>query len=85
MINELPAPYQSLVDGFTAEALKSRGMTLVTKQTIDFNGSKATIMDLTQSANGTTYLKQMLVFGDPKLLFSLMAFIQNHQKALSRK
>lgn len=66
MINELPTPYQSLVDGFTAEALKLRGMTLIKKQTIDFNGSKATLIDVTQSANGTTYIKQMLVFGDTK-------------------
>jgi hypothetical protein len=66
MINELPAPYQSLVAGFTAEALKSRGMTLIKNETIDFNGSKATLINLTQSANGTTYLKQMLVFGDTK-------------------
>lgn len=64
MINELPAPYQSLVDGFTAEALKSRGMTLINKQTIDFNGTTATLIDLTQSVNGVTYLKQMLAFGD---------------------
>ncbi len=66
MINELPAPYQSISDGFTADALKSRGMTLVKKETIDFNGSKATLFNLTQSANGTTYIKQMLVFGDTK-------------------
>ncbi len=66
MINELPASYQSLVDGFTAEALKSRGMTLIKKQTIDFNGSKATLINLTQSANGTIYIKQMLIFGDTK-------------------
>jgi len=66
MINELPAPYQSLVDGFTVEALKSRGMILIKKQTIDFNGSKATLINLTQPANGTTYIKQMLVFGDTK-------------------
>ncbi len=66
MINEIPAPYQSLVDGFTAEALKSKGMTLIKKQTIDFNGSKATLINLRQSANGTNYLKQMLVFGDTK-------------------
>jgi len=66
MINELPAPYQSLVDGFTAEALKSRGMTLVKKETIDFNGSKATLINLTQPANGMVYIKQMLIFGDSK-------------------
>jgi hypothetical protein len=64
MINELPAPYQPLVDGFTAEAFKSRGMTLVKKQTVDFNGSKATLINATQSANGITYIKQMLIFGD---------------------
>ncbi|NNV55113.1 PsbP-related protein [Limnovirga soli] len=66
VINELPTPYQSLVEGFTAEALKSKGMILVKKETIDFNGAKATLINLTQSANGTTYLKQMLVFGDTK-------------------
>ncbi len=66
MINELPAPYQSIVNGFTADALKSRGMTLIKKQTIDFNGSKAVMFNITQPANGKTYIKQMLVFGDTK-------------------
>jgi hypothetical protein len=42
MISELPAPYQTLVDGFTVEALKTRGMTLISKQAIDYNNSKAT-------------------------------------------
>ena len=66
MINELPAPYQTLVNGFTAEALKSKGMTLIKKQTIDLNGSNATLIYVTQSTNGTTYLKQILIFGDAK-------------------
>ena len=66
MINEIPAPYQQLIDGFTASALKTRGMTLVSKKTIDFHNSKATLFIVTQPANGTTYLKQILVFGDTK-------------------
>jgi hypothetical protein len=66
MINELPAPYQQLVDGFTAEALKTRGMTLISKQTIEFNQSKATLIKVTQPTNGATYLKQILIFGDAK-------------------
>lgn len=66
MINELPVPYQSIVDGFTVDALKSRGMTLINKQNIDFNGSKAIIFNVTQPANGITYIKQMFVFGDTK-------------------
>jgi hypothetical protein len=64
MINELPAPYQTLVDGLTEASLKARGMTLVNKQVIDYNGAKGTFINVTQSANGTTYIKQMLVFGD---------------------
>ncbi|MBK6993756.1 MAG: hypothetical protein IPH31_02075 [Lewinellaceae bacterium] len=64
MINEIPAPYQSIEEGFTADALKARGMTLVSKQVIDFNGSKATSINVTQPANGITYVKQMLIFGD---------------------
>jgi hypothetical protein len=66
MINELPAAYQSLVDGFTADALKESGMTLISKEIIDFNGSKATLINVTQEGNGTTYIKQILVFGDAK-------------------
>ncbi|MGJ7031531.1 hypothetical protein [Niabella hirudinis] len=66
MINELPAPYQQLVDGFTAEALKIRGMTLISKQTIDLNNSKAALVKVSQPANGSTYLKQILIFGDSK-------------------
>jgi hypothetical protein len=64
MINELSAPYQTLVDAFTADALKTKGMTLTSKQAIDFNNSKATLISLTQPANGVTYLKQILIFGD---------------------
>lgn len=66
MVNELPAPYQTMTDGFTAEALKSRGMTLLNKEPIEFNGGKATWIQVSQPANGTTYLKQILLFGDEK-------------------
>ena len=66
MINEIPAPYQTLVDGFTADTLKARGMTLISKETIDFNNSRATLIHLFQPANGITYIKQILIFGDSK-------------------
>ncbi|MEJ7677776.1 MAG: hypothetical protein WKG06_07900 [Segetibacter sp.] len=66
MINELPWPYQTLIDGFTAEALKTKGMTLISKQAIVLNNSKATLINVTQPANGMTYIKQILIFGDAK-------------------
>jgi len=64
MITEMPAPYQELVNGFTADALKTRGMTLISKQEIDFNNSKASLLAITQPANGMIYEKQLLIFGD---------------------
>jgi hypothetical protein len=64
MINELPAPYLTLVNGFTKEALKLRQMTLVSKEKIVFNYADATFFNVSQPANGITYLKQILVFGD---------------------
>jgi hypothetical protein len=66
MVNEIPAPYQSLADGFTADALSTKGMALTSKQIIDFNNSKATLVNVTQAANGTTYIKQILIFGNLK-------------------
>lgn len=64
MINEIPAPYQQLIDGLTAPALKTKGITLLSKEIIDFQNSRATLFSVTQPANGTTFLKQMLIFGD---------------------
>ncbi len=66
MVNELPAPFSAVSPGFTAQALQSKGMTMLKKDTIDFNGGKAFYIQLSQPANGTTYLKQLLVFGDDK-------------------
>jgi hypothetical protein len=85
MINELPAPYQTLVDGFTVEGLKSRGMTLVKKQTIDFSGSKATLINVTQPANGATYIKQILIFGDSKGTVLVNGIYPENSKVIEAK
>jgi hypothetical protein len=66
IVTEIPAPVQSLTESFTADALKAKGMILIDKQSIDFNNSKATLIKVSQQAGGTTYLKQILVFGDSK-------------------
>ncbi len=64
MLSELPAPYQELSDGFTAAALRTRGMELISRKIIDLNGSKATYIVVTQFAQGINYKKQMLLMGD---------------------
>ncbi len=64
MVTEMPAPMQSITESFTEAGLKSKGMTLIDKQEIDFNNSKAQLVIISQPANGTLYLKQVLIFGD---------------------
>lgn len=61
MINEMPASYNVVVNGFTEDALKTRGMTLTGKSTIQLRGSESTLLRVTQPANGTTYTKQILI------------------------
>jgi len=64
MITELPSSYFAMSKGFTAEALKTKGMILKSKEKVDFKGKEATYLQVSQAANGTTYLKQILMFGD---------------------
>ena len=64
MVIELPASYQTIVEGFTEEALLSRGMSLIAKNAIRFSDTLATWLSVTQTANGQLYHKQMLLFGD---------------------
>jgi hypothetical protein len=66
MVTEIPESADKIGESFTAEALKKQGMQLISKEIIDFNNAKALLIKASQPANGTTYLKQVLVFGDGK-------------------
>lgn len=66
MVTEMPGSFQTISEGFTSDALKTRGMTLIDKQTLDHNNSKAILIQVSQQANGATFLKQILIFGDSK-------------------
>lgn len=66
MISELPAPYSVLLKNFTAENLKTRGMELLNKEEITFQGQPAVVYKAKQSAQGVLFVKYILVFGDEK-------------------
>lgn len=85
MVTELPPPYQQIADGFTAEALKMNGMTLVSRNTVDFNNSKATLIKVTQSANGTTFIKQMLLFGTGRETVMINGIYPEASKSMEEK
>lgn len=67
MIMDIPASYSSIINGFTKDALKKKGMELISKQNVKYNNSNATLFNVSQKANGINYLKQVLVFGDDKI------------------
>ena len=70
VLSELHAPLERSLEGFTAESLKSKGMTLIDKQTFDLNNSQATLLKVSQPGNRTM---QMLVFGDNRNSVLVMA------------
>lgn len=66
IITEIPASFEAINKSFTAEALKTRGMVLISIENIDFNKSPAAFITLSQELNGIKFLKQILAFGDDK-------------------
>jgi len=67
MVMDIPTSYSSLVSGFTKEALKTKGMNLLSKENVRYKNSDAMLFKVSQQANGINYLKQILLFGDKKI------------------
>lgn len=84
MVTELPAPLQTTTEGFTADALQAKGMQLIDKQAIDFQGGKATFIKVSQQANGQTYLKQLLLFGDNRKTIMINGVYPETSKGLEK-
>ncbi len=63
-VSEIPAPLVKMNEGFTAEALKTRGMTLMNDSLVPYGQSQARLLELSQTANGILYLKKILIFGN---------------------
>lgn len=85
MVTELSAPLQATSEGFTPGALQAKGMQLMDKQSIDFAGGKATYMLLSQQAQGQTYLKQVLLFGDSQKTVLINGVYPEASKALEKE
>ena len=80
VVTEIPASYQQVVRGFTAATLKTRGMTQIGKEKITIDGNPGLLLQLTQSANGTTYRKWIAIFGDPRETVTIVATVPQNQK-----
>lgn len=66
MAMEIPGPFAEVVKGFKPEMMEKKGLQLKTKKKIkvaEFNGL---FIELNQSANGMTFSKQILIYGNEK-------------------
>lgn len=64
VIMEIPGPFEEIMSGFTAEKLESKGMTILSKDTLRFNNLPAHFYTMRQTGgDGNIYKKQILVFG----------------------
>ena len=83
MISELPTSYQSMSDNFTVHALNTKGMTLISKEIIEFNNSKATLLLVSQFANSDKYLKLLLIFGNETVTVMVNGIYPEKNKSIS--
>lgn len=67
MIMEIPAPFSEVIKGFNSEEmLSAQGMKLNNKREISINEYKGLIVYIEQEANGLTYSKHLLIYGNEK-------------------
>jgi len=66
VVTELEGPASKMQKGMTREMLASRGMTLIRSQPVRVHRKSALLLQVSQIAAGTDFLKWMLVAGDEK-------------------
>lgn len=64
MVTELPTPAASTAASFTAQALKAKGMVLRGQERVMIGKQVVPLLAVSQNAYGTSFLKQILIWGD---------------------
>jgi len=84
MVVMIPGPFSEVTGGFTAAQLKTRGMTLVSKENVEIEGNKGVLVSVTQTAHGTEFAKWIVAFGNEKETKMVTAtFPKDHEAELS--
>jgi hypothetical protein len=66
MLMTIPGPFTEVTNGLTAERLKTRGMTLRSRENVTIDGNKGILISLTQTAYGIEFAKWIVAFGNEK-------------------
>jgi len=64
VVSEIPGPFDKVTAGFDAEHLKTKGMTLISKQVQEVGGYPGVVLQVTQDSFGTKWRKWLVAFGD---------------------
>ncbi len=64
MVTEFPIPFEAATDRFNEAALLSKGMKLLSKETIQTGAYPGLLMEARQTAYGSEFGKWMNIFGD---------------------
>ena len=63
---EIPGPYSEVSKGFTSDMLQTQGMELRVRKEIQVANFNGLLVELDQKANGLTFSKHILIYGDEK-------------------
>ncbi len=84
MVLMLPGPFSEVTGGFAAEPLKTRGMTLGSKENVEIDGNTGVLLSVTQTAYGIEFAKWIVAFGNEKETRMVTAtFPKAHEATLS--
>ena len=64
MVVSIPGPFDQITAGFAEEAMAERGMKLLDKKKTTVNGKEGLLVEMDQDANGMTFTKSILIYGD---------------------
>jgi len=81
LITEMPAPYSEIANGFTKEALVTRGMNLLSRREVSLNGRPGILLQVGQKTRSIAFLKWMVVTGNEKETVLVTATFPEQMKA----
>ncbi|WP_310482960.1 hypothetical protein [Chamaesiphon sp. VAR_48_metabat_403] len=64
MLTKIPGPFSKVTQGFDKSNLATRGISLISKQTVKIDNQQGVLLQVTQSAYGEQFRKWVLVFGN---------------------
>lgn len=64
MLTKIPGPFSKVAKGFDRSKLATRGISLISNQTVKIDKQQGVLLQVTQSAYGEQFRKWVLVFGN---------------------